>query len=122
MCATPQAPVGFQLAQQCQRGGPGVGGDGEAGRGRAGCRYGACENPRRDCQRQDDADHHMSAFGRSHGDAAGDGAREDRQEGRAFHERVAGGKLGRLQLLRQHAVFDWAEQRGHHAEQAKRDE
>ncbi len=57
-----------------------------------------------------------------HGNAAGNGADEDGEEGRAFHQRVAGGQLGGGELLGQDAVFDRPEQRRNDAEEAERDE
>ena len=68
------------------------------------------------------ANHELGALGLGHGDAAGDGADEDRQEGCAFHQRVAGGELGGLEFLGQQAIFQRPEQRGDDAEQAESDE
>ena len=51
---------------------------------------------------------------------ADDGAEQDRHEGRAFDQRVAGGQLFLLQVIGQDAVFDRPEQRGDHAEQEQR--
>src|SRR5262249_28652301 len=56
------------------------------------------------------------------GEAADDGAEQDRHEGRAFDQRVAGGQLFLLQVIGQDAVFDRAEQRRDHAKQKQRDE
>ena len=56
------------------------------------------------------------------GEAADDGAEQDRHEGRAFDQRVAGGQLFPLQMIGQDAVLDRAEQRRDHAEQEQRDE
>ena len=54
--------------------------------------------------------------------AAGDGADQDRHEGRAFDKRVAGGEFGNLELVGQDRVFHRAEQSGDHAEQRERHE
>ena len=51
------------------------------------------------------------------GEAADDGAEQDRHEGRAFDQRIAGGQLLLLQMIGQNAVLDRAEQRRDHAEQ-----
>ena len=56
------------------------------------------------------------------GDAADDGAEQDRDEGRALDQRVAGRKLGAGEMVGQDAVFDRPEQRRDHAEQEQRDE
>ena len=53
---------------------------------------------------------------------ADDGAEQDRDEGRALDQRVAGRQLRALQMVGQDAVFDRAEQRRDHAEQEQRDE
>ena len=62
----------------------------------------------------------MRAF--SGGEPADDGAEQDRHEGRAFDQRVAGRQFFLLQVVGQDAVFDRAEQRRDHAEQEQRDE
>ena len=54
--------------------------------------------------------------------AADDGAEQDRDEGRAFDQRVAGRQFRAGEMVGQDAVFDRAEQRGDHAEQEQRDE
>ena len=54
--------------------------------------------------------------------AAGDGADEDRQEGRGLDEGVAGGQLRAAQMIRQDAVFDRAEQGRDDAEGKQRRE
>jgi hypothetical protein len=51
--------------------------------------------------------------------AAGNGADQNRHEGRAFHQRVAGREFANGELVRQHRVFHWAEQGGDDAEQAE---
>ena len=56
------------------------------------------------------------------GEAAHDGAEQDRHEGRAFDQRVAGGQFFLLEVVRQDAVLDRAEQRRDHAEQKQRRE
>ena len=50
------------------------------------------------------------------GDAADDGAEQDRDEGRTLHQRVARGQFATRQMIRQNAVFDRTEQRADHAE------
>ena len=51
------------------------------------------------------------------GEAAGDGAAEDREEGRALDQRVAGRQLAFGEMIGQDAVFDRPEQRADDAEQ-----
>ena len=55
-----------------------------------------------------------------HGEAAGDRAGENGEEGRAFDQRISGGKLLPRQVVRENAVFDRSEQRAGHAEQGQR--
>ncbi len=54
--------------------------------------------------------------------AADDQAEQDRDEGRPFHQRVAGRQLGAGQMIGQDAVFDGPEQRADHPVQEQRDE
>ncbi len=56
------------------------------------------------------------------GDAADDGAEQDGDEGRAFDQRIAGGKFRAGEVVGQDAVFDRTEQRGDDAEQEQGDE
>ena len=51
--------------------------------------------------------------------ATGNGADQDRHEGSALHQRVAGGEFADRELVRQHRVFHRAEQGGDDAEQAE---
>ncbi len=53
---------------------------------------------------------------------ADDGAEQDRHEGRAFDQRVAGRQFGAGEMIRQDAVLDGAEQRADHAKAEQRDE
>ena len=56
------------------------------------------------------------------GHAADDGAEQDGDEGRALHQRVAGGKLRAGEMVGKDAVLDGAEQRGDDAEEKQREE
>ena len=56
------------------------------------------------------------------GEAAGDGAGEDGDEGRAFDQRVAGGQFVATQMVGQDAVFHRPEQRAENAEAGERGE
>src|SRR6185437_16587200 len=120
--AAPQAWLALQFVQQRHGGGPRVGGDGQAGRRGAGGRNRPREAPGNDRQRQDDGDDRLRRRGVLDGDAAGDGAGQDGEEGGTLHQGIAGRQLRRLELLGQHAVFHRAEQRGDDAEQGERDE
>ena len=120
--AAPQAPVGLQLAQQRHRGCPGV-----AVMARPGAAGPAAGMARANAQ-DATASARMTTT-TSSGLLASATAMppamvpiEDGEEGRAFDQRVAGGQLGGLELLRQHAVFHRPEQRGDDAEQPERHE
>ncbi len=56
------------------------------------------------------------------GNSADDGAEQDGNEGRAFHQRVAGRQLGALKMVGQDAVLDRTEQGGDDAEQEQCEE
>ncbi len=92
------------------------------GRSRPGGGNGARERPRHDCQRQNDGNDEFGALGFGDGNAAGDGADQDGEERGAFHQCVACGQFGGLELLRQDAVLHRPEQRRDHAEQRERHE
>jgi len=53
---------------------------------------------------------------------SGDGAEQNGDEGRAFHQGVAGGKFRSRKMVGKNAVLDRTEQRGDHAKQEQRDE
>jgi hypothetical protein len=118
----PQAPVGLELIEEGQCGHPWIGRDDEPGRRRAGGRDQAGEQPGNDRQRQHNGDDHVGAVRLRNGNSAGNRSREDGEEGRTLDESVAGGKLARLQFLRQNSVLHGAEQRRDDAEQRQRQE
>ena len=58
------------------------------------------------------------SFGR---DAAGNGAKQDGDEGRAFDQRIAVRQFAALQMIGQDSVFDRPKQRADHAEAEQRE-
>ena len=119
--APPQPRIGAQMADQ--RGGRGGDVERHLQMRRALAR-------RRDEQAGDPAGeretHHQRGedrrFAAARRQPTDDGAGQNRDEGRAFHQRIAGGQLLALEMVRQDAVFDRAEQRRDDAEASERDE
>ena len=99
-----------------------VGIDAQVGRALAGARDQQARDPAQQREHHDQRAEHRRVVALLGGEAADDRAEQDRHEGRAFDQRVAGGQLLLLQVIGQDAVFDRAEQRGDHAEQEQRDE
>ena len=94
----------------------------EVGRGLAGRRDEQARDPARQRERDDQERKEDRIAAPLRCQPAGDGAEQDRDEGRALDQRVAGRQFRALQVIGQDAVFDRAEQRRDHAEQEQRDE
>ena len=99
-----------------------IGIDPQVGRALAGARDQQAGPPAQEREHHDEdaEDRGMMAF--LGGEPAHDRAEQDRHEGRAFDQRVAGRELFGGQMVRKDAVFDRAEERGDHAEQEERRE
>ena len=117
--AVPQ-PVARHRASSTGRGrGPGIGVDGQIGRGRRRCAECGRQRPRTAAPARPRPMRPSPYGGAGDELAAGDGADQDRHEGRAFDQRVAGRELADRELVRQHRVFHRAEQGGDDAEQRR---
>ncbi len=115
--APPQAVVAPQILEQRSGRARDVRFDAKVRCGLPGARDEQARGPAQDGEHHDHGAEHrrMAAFGR--GKPAHDGAEQDRHEGRAFDQRVAGGQFLLLQVIRQNAVLDRTKQRGADAEQ-----
>ena len=116
----PQAPIGAHRRDQVPGRGEHVRIDPQSfgPASRRGNEHGRAPARRGDENKGDGDDPGVRNLDRSLG--SGGGSDQDREEGRALDQRVAGRELGRLQVIGKDAVFHRPEQRREHAEHAER--